>query len=84
MLAEQSVQLVQPQLVAVPAQMPLAVHAPSTQASAVQALPSLHVAQPLRMTRVSVTLKTQLEPLHVWVRYSWSWQVQRWPPSQHA
>jgi hypothetical protein len=75
--AEQSVQLVHPQLVAVPAQFGVYVHAPSTHASAVHELPSPHVVQPLRRTRELVTLETQLVPLHVCVRYSWSWQVQR-------
>jgi hypothetical protein len=83
LLAEQSVHVPQPQLVAVPAQFALKEHAPLTQESVVQAFASLHAAQPVRTTRVLVTSKAQLPPLHRCVRNSWSWQAQRWSPSQH-
>jgi hypothetical protein len=70
-LAEQFMQLVHPQLVAVPAQMSSASHVPAEHESVVHAFPSLHAAQPVRVTRVSVIDVVQPVPLHVCVRYSW-------------
>lgn len=75
LLAAQFVHVPQPQLVAVPAQIALNAQVPLEHVSAVHALPSLHVVQPLRTTRVLVTLKRQLVPLHRYVRYSWSWHA---------
>lgn len=62
---EQSVQLLQPQLVAVPAHDDSKVHAPAAHASLVQALPSVHAEQPVRTTRESDTVETHPVPLQV-------------------